>query len=72
MQMPPDRRTAMLTRLLIGLQAALFVLILGGSLTHIYRLRRKLGPAAALLATEEGGYRLSGAPGSSRSTITGT
>ena len=40
MQMPPDRRTAMLTRLLIGLQAALFVLILGGSLTHIYRLRQ--------------------------------
>ena len=40
--------------------------------THIYRLRRKLGPAAALLATEEGGYRLTGAPGSSRSTITGT
>jgi DNA-binding response OmpR family regulator len=26
--------------------------------THIYRLRRKLGPAAELLVTEEGGYRL--------------
>lgn len=40
--------------------------------THIYRLRRKLGSAAALLATDEGGYRLIGAPDSSRSTITGT
>lgn len=42
--------------------------------THIYRLRRKLGAASALIQTEADGYRLAdpAEDGKSRSTTTGT